>query len=47
MLPQRHFVSRPPLLHVALETVASLIALLADFLVFGRLLRQGRLNDLL
>jgi hypothetical protein len=47
MLPQRHFVSRPPLLHVALETAASLIALLADFLVFGRLLRQGRLNDLL
>jgi hypothetical protein len=47
MLPQRHFVSRPPLLHVALETAASFIALLADFLVFGRLLRQGRLNDLL
>jgi hypothetical protein len=33
MLPQRHFVSRPPLLHVALGTAASLIALLADFLV--------------
>ncbi len=46
MLPQRHFASRPPLLHVALETAASLIALLADFLVFGRLLRHGRLNDL-
>jgi len=47
MLPQRHFVSRPPLLHAALETMASLIALLADLLVFGRPLRQGRLNDLL
>jgi hypothetical protein len=34
MLPQRHFVSRP-LLHVALGTAASLIALLADFLVWS------------
>ena len=30
LLPQKHFASRPPLLHVALETAASLIALLAD-----------------
>jgi hypothetical protein len=46
MLPQVHFASRRPLLHVALETVASFIALLAGSPVFGRLLRQGRLNEL-
>jgi signal transduction histidine kinase len=46
LLPQKHFASQPPLLHVALETAASLIVLLADFLVFARLLRHGRLNDL-
>jgi signal transduction histidine kinase len=46
MLPHVHFASRGPLLHVALETAASLIALLAGSLVFGRLLRQGRLNEL-
>jgi len=34
-------------LHAALETTTSLIELLADLLVFGRPLIQGRLNDLL
>jgi signal transduction histidine kinase len=46
LLPQLHFASRQPPLHVALETTASLIALLAGFLVFGRLRREGRLNEL-
>ena len=46
LLPQLHFAYRQPPLHVALETAASLIALLAGFLVFGRLRREGRLNDL-
>ncbi len=46
-LPQLHFAYRQPLLHVALETAASLVALLAGFLVFGRLRRDGRLNELL
>ncbi len=47
LLPQLHFAYRQPLMHVALETAASLIALLAGFLVFGRLLRASRLNELL
>jgi signal transduction histidine kinase len=38
---------RAPELHVAVETAASLIALLASFLVFGRVRIGGRLNDLL
>jgi signal transduction histidine kinase len=46
MIPQAYFVSRGPLLHVAVETAASIIALLAGFLVFGRLLRQGCLSEL-
>lgn len=46
MLPQVNLVSRPPLLRVALETAASLIALLAAFLVFGRLMRHRRFNEL-
>jgi signal transduction histidine kinase len=46
MLPQAHSASRQPLLHVALETAASLIALLAGSLVVGRLRRQGRFNEL-
>ncbi|MGE5289562.1 MAG: sensor histidine kinase [Micromonosporaceae bacterium] len=41
-----HFVYRQPLLHVAVETAASLIALLAGFLVFGRLRRAAHLNEL-
>ena len=46
LLPQAHSASRQPLLHVALETSASLIALLAGSLAAGRLWRQGRFNDL-
>src|SRR5262249_40894651 len=46
-LPQLHFAYRQPLLHVALETAALLIALLAGFLVFCRLQRAGGLNELL
>lgn len=46
MLPQVNLSSRPPLLRVALETAASLIALLAAFLVSGRLMRHRRFNDL-
>jgi signal transduction histidine kinase len=46
LLPQLHFAYRQPPLHVALETAASLIALLAGFLVFGRLRREGGLNEL-
>lgn len=46
LLPQLHFAYRRPAMHVALETAASLIALLAGFLVFGRLRRGSRLNEL-
>jgi signal transduction histidine kinase len=47
MLPRLQFTYNGMLLHVALETAASLIALLAGFLVFGRLRRRGNVNDLL
>jgi len=47
LVPQLHFAYRQPLLHVALETAASLIALLAGFLVLGRFRRAGRLDELL
>jgi signal transduction histidine kinase len=47
LLPQLHFAYSAPLLHVALETGASLIALLAGFLVFGRLRRASGLNEML
>ncbi len=47
MLPQLQFARRGMSPHVALETAASLIALLAGFLVFGRLRRRQGLNDLL
>jgi signal transduction histidine kinase len=47
LLPQLHFAYRQPLLHVALETAASLIALLAGFLVFRRFRRASMLNELL
>jgi signal transduction histidine kinase len=47
LLPQMQFAHHGMLLHVALETAASLIALLACFLVFGRLRRHGGVNDLL
>ena len=46
-LPQLQFVFHGMLLHVALETAASLIAFLAGFLVYGRLRRCGGLNELL
>jgi signal transduction histidine kinase len=46
-LPQLQIAHRGALLHTALETAASLIALLGGFLVYGRLRRCGRLNDLL
>jgi signal transduction histidine kinase len=45
--PQLQFAYHGVLLRVALETAALLIALLAGFLVFGRLWRRGGLNDLL
>jgi signal transduction histidine kinase len=45
--PQLQFAYHGVLVRVALETAALLIALLAGFLVFGRLWRRGGLNDLL
>jgi signal transduction histidine kinase len=47
VLPRLQFTHNGMLLRVALETAASLIALLAGFLVFGRLRRRGKVNDLL
>jgi signal transduction histidine kinase len=47
VLPQLQFTHRGESLHVTLETAASLIALLAGFLVFGRLRRRGGVNELL
>jgi signal transduction histidine kinase len=47
VLPQMQLAHHSMVLHVALETAASLIALLAGFLVFGRLRRHGGVNDLL
>ena len=47
VLPQLHFAYWDPALHVALETAVSLIALLAAFLVSGRLRRRTRLNEFL
>lgn len=47
VLPQTQFAHHAMVLNVALETAASLIALLAGFLVFGRLRRHGGVNDLL
>ncbi len=46
-LPQLQFAFYGMLLHVVLETAASLIAFLAGFLVYGRLRRCGGLNELL
>ena len=46
LLPQLHFAYQLLPLHVGLETAASLIALLTGFLVFGRLRRDSRLNEL-
>jgi signal transduction histidine kinase len=47
MFPQLQFTRHGMSPHLVLETAASLIALIAGFLVFGRLRRCGRLNDLL
>jgi signal transduction histidine kinase len=47
VLPQLQLTYQGTLPRVALETAALLIALLAGFLVFGRLHRRGDLNDLL
>ena len=44
--PASRFAFGQPELQVALQTAASLIALLAGFLAFGRLRRRGRLTDL-
>lgn len=44
--PHFRFASGQPELEAGLETAASLIALLAAFLAFGRLRRRGRLTDL-
>jgi signal transduction histidine kinase len=45
--PVLPFGYQAPALHVALETAAALVALVAAFLVFGRLQRALRLDDLL
>jgi signal transduction histidine kinase len=47
LLPQLHFAYWQPLLHAAIETAASLVALLAGFLFFGRLRRARWLDELL
>ena len=47
LLPGMNFASRLPLLRVALETAAPLIALVAAFPVFDRLLRRARLTELI
>ena len=44
-VPALRFAYRLPQLHVALETAAALIGLLAAYLVFGRFRRSGRLDD--
>ena len=44
-VPALRFAYRGPELHVALETAAALIGLLAAYLVFGRFRRSGRLDD--
>jgi signal transduction histidine kinase len=47
LLPQLHLDYQWPAVRLALETSGSLIALVAAFLVFGRLLRRTYLNELL
>ncbi len=47
LLPPLHRAYQRPGQHAALEAAASVIALLAFFLVFGRLRRHGRLNELM
>lgn len=46
LVPRLNFADRLPAPHVAVETAAPLIALLAAFLGFGRFLRRGRLTEL-
>lgn len=46
LLPGLAFGYLRPQLHVALETAASLIALLAGFLVYGRFRRRGQVDEL-
>jgi signal transduction histidine kinase len=46
LVPGLRFAYRQPSLHVAVETTASLTALLACFLIVGRFRRQPRLNEL-
>ena len=46
-VPEVHFAFRQPRLHVALESSAALIALLAAFLLYGRLRRSHRLDEFL
>ena len=45
LVPALRFAYRQPDVHVAIETAAALIGLLAAFLVFGRFLRNGQLED--
>jgi signal transduction histidine kinase len=45
-LPGLDFAYRRPPVHIALETAAALIALLAAFLVLGRVQRNARLDEL-
>lgn len=45
LFPQLHFAYAWPSGHLALETAASLIALLAVFLVFGRMRRRAWLSE--
>jgi signal transduction histidine kinase len=47
LLPQLHLEYTWPALRLALETSGSLVALIATFLVFGRLLRRTYLNELM
>lgn len=45
LVPALRFAYRQPEIHVALETAAALIGLLAAYLVFGRFRRSGYLAD--
>src|SRR5919197_3265389 len=47
VLPGLHFAYRAPELRVALETTASLVALLTAGLAYARFHRHSRLDDLL
>jgi signal transduction histidine kinase len=47
LVPQLHASYHSPVLHAALEAAGSLIAVLTAYLVFGRLRRRTRLNELM